>query len=289
MSATWIKPLTEIAHNVYPIPIFHNYVGGSVEEGLIGGSPGEDVQTYLNNCPYLSFIAINAYFCAEWHGDSCGSPSQGATTELRAALKRYVISRNVPAVTETNSGASLLAPRFAYVALGEFGAPIFAPWSLTMSYPESNQPYLLHDGRLANGAFQLRDAYQSLETALPMILLYAGTDKLKVFQAAAQGEQLSVSETVNGLPLRITGSSDGQAIVIHPSEKQFLIVGYDVDVSLQKPELVWPSIDNLRVHRVHWAASGWAVDGDPFYGIDQASHTLWIGLEYPQAVLVTLP
>ncbi|MGD0481556.1 MAG: beta-galactosidase [Terracidiphilus sp.] len=289
MSTTWIKPLTEAAHAAYPIPIFHNYVGGSVGDGLIGGSPGEDVQTYMENCPSLSFIAVNAYFCAEWHGDSCGAPSQAATTELRATLKRYAIWRNIPAVTETNSGASLVAPRFAYVALGEFGVPIFAPWSLTMSYPESRQPYLLPDGRLSNGAFQLRDAYQSLEKALPQILLYAGTDKLKVFQAPTRGQQLSVTDTVNGLPLHITGSSDGQAIVIHPAEKQFLIVGYNIDVSLKQQELVWPFIQNLHVQRVHWSTAGWVIDGDPFYGIDQASHTLWIGLEYPQAVLVTLP
>src|ERR1035437_1086319 len=289
LSTTWIKPLTEAAHAAYPIPLFHNYVGGSVEEGLIGGSPGEDVQTYLEDCPDLSFIAVNAYFCAEWHGDSCGSPSQAATDELRAALKRYAISRNVPAVTETNSGASPVAPRFAFIALGEFGAPIFAPWSLTMSYPESREPYVLPDGRLSNGAFQLRDAYQSLEMALPQILLYAGTDKLKVFQAPTKGQLLSVTDTVNGLPLHITGSSDGQAIVIHPAEKEFLIVGYNVDVSLKKPELVWPSIQDVHVQRVHWSPAGWVVDGDPFYGIDQASRSLWIGLEFPQAVLVTLP
>jgi hypothetical protein len=88
MSTTWIKPLTEAAHAAYPIPLFHNYVGGTVEEGLIGGSPGEDVQTYLEDCPNLSFIAVNAYFCADWHGDRCESPSSATTEELRAALKR---------------------------------------------------------------------------------------------------------------------------------------------------------------------------------------------------------
>jgi len=290
MSTTWIKPLTEAAHAAYPIPLFHNYVGGTVEEGLIGGSPGEDVQTYLEDCPNLSFIAVNAYFCADWHGDRCESPSSATTEELRAALKRYAISRNVPAVTETNSGASDLAPRFAYVALGEFGAPIFSPWALTVSYPESNQPYVLHDGRLANGAFKLRDAYQSLEMALAQILTYAGTDKLKVFQAPAEGQRLSMSDTINGLTLNISGSADGQAIVIHPVEKQFLIVGYSVDVSLKDQGLVWPVMQGLHVQRVHWSAAGWVVDGEPSdYGINQADHTLWIGLDYPQAVLVTLP
>lgn len=290
MSTTWIKPLTDTAHAAYPIPIFNNYVNGSLEPGLVGGSPGEDVQTYLEDCPNLSFIAVNAYFCAKWNGDHCDSWSQGATEELRAALHEYAISRNVPAVTETNSGASTVAPRFAYLALGDFGVPIFAPWALTMSYPESNQPYVLRDGRLANGAFELRDAYQSLETALPQILMYAGTDKLKVFQAPVEGQHFSSSDTVNGLQLHITGSADGQAIVIHPSEKQLLIVGYRVGVSLEKPEFVWPAIQGLDVQRVHWTAAGWVVDGEPSeYGINQSDRTLWIGLDYPQAILVTLP
>ncbi|MGD0479697.1 MAG: hypothetical protein ABSA42_05965 [Terracidiphilus sp.] len=289
MSTAWIKPLTEAGHAAYPIPIFNNYVNGSLEPGLVGGSPGEDVQTYLEDCPNLSFIAVNAYFCAKWNGDRCESPSQGATGELRTALQQYATSRNVPAVTETNSGVSAVAPRFAYIALGEFGAPIFAPWALTMSYPESNEPYILHDGRLANGALALQEAYLSMEMALPQILIYAGTDKLKVFQAPAEGQGFSVTGTVNGLPLHVTGSGDGQAIVIHPSEKQLLIVGYGVEVSLEKPELVWPAMQGLHVQRVHWSTAGWVVDGDPFYGIGQADRSLWIELQYPQVVLITLP
>ena len=289
MSTAWIKPMTEAGQAAYPIPIFLNYVNGSLEAGIIGGSPGEDVRTYLEDCPDLSFIAVNSYFCAKWHGDRCESPSQGATGELRAVLQQYATSRNVPAVTETNSGDSAVAPRFAYIALGEFGAPIFAPWALTMSYPESNEPYVLHDGRLADGAYELQGAYQSLEMALPQILIYAGTDKLKVFQAPTEGGHFSSSTTINGLPLDITGSADGQAIVIHPSGKQLLIVGNRVEISLEKPELVWPAMQCLHVKRVHWTPTGWMVDGDPFYGVDQADRTLWIDLEYPQAVLVTLP
>jgi hypothetical protein len=158
-----------------------------------------------------------------------------------------------------------------------------------MSYPESNEPYILHDGRLANGALALQEAYLSMEMALPQILIYAGTDKLKVFQAPAEGQGFSVTGTVNGLPLHVTGSGDGQAIVIHPSEKQLLIVGYGVEVSLEKPELVWPAMQGLHVQRVHWSTAGWVVDGDPFYGIGQADRSLWIELQYPQVVLITLP
>ena len=289
MSTTWIKPLTEAGHAAYPIPIFNNYVNGSIEPGLIGGSPGEDVQTYLEDCPNLSFIAVNAYFCAKWNEDHCESPSQGATGDLRATLHGYAFSRNVPAVTETNSGVSAVAPRFAYIALGEFGAPIFAPWALTMSYPESNEPYILHDGRLANGALALQEAYLSLESALPQILIYAGTDKLKVFQAPVADRQFSSSDTVNGLLIRISGSANGQAIAIHPSEKELLIIGYRVDVSVTSPKLEWPNMQAVQVQRVHWSVDRWVDDGEPLYGVNQTDHSLWIDMEPPQAVLVRLP
>jgi hypothetical protein len=289
LSTFWIKPLTEAGHAADPIPIFHNFVNGSTEPGLIGGSPGEDVKTYLDDCPELSFIAVNAYFCADWHGGGCAMPSKSTTDELQTALQRFQIGRNLPAVTETNSGNSAVAPRFSYIAVGDYGVSIFAPWALTTSYPESNQPYLLHDGRLANGTDKLREAYQSLEMALPQILIYAGTEKLKVFQAPASGQHFSREDSVAGLSLNVSGSDDGQAIVIHPSEKQLLVVGYRVNISLENPDLVWPRMQALQVKRVHWDGEKWAVDGDTFYGVDQTSKSLWISLEYPQAVLVTLP
>jgi hypothetical protein len=289
MSTTWIKPLTEAAKAAYPIPVFHNYVGGSLAEGMVGGSPGEDVQTYLDDCPDLSFIAVNAYLCAKWNEGGCESPSQAQTQELRETLKPYAISRNVPAVTETNSGSSLVAPRFAFVALGEFGVPIFAPWSLTMSYPESSEPYVLPDGRLANGAFQLRDAYQALKLALPQVLLYAGTDKQKVFQSPAIGKKMSADETVNGIEFQVSGPDDGQAIVTHPSANQILIVGYRATVSFKSPKFEFPEMQQLQVQRVRWTGNQWANEGETFYGVDQSSHSLWIDLEYPQAVLVALP
>jgi hypothetical protein len=35
--------------------------------------------------------------------------------------------------------------------------------------------------------------------------------------------------------------------------------------------------------------AGWTVEGDPYYGIYETNRRVWIGLEYPEAVLVTLP
>src|SRR5260370_25792180 len=111
--------------------------------------------------------------------------------ELREPVVRYLVGRNVPAITEINSGATPITSRLAYIAVGEFGVPIFAPWALTVSYPESNQPYVLNDGTLTNGAFALRDTYNSLANALSQISYYAGTAKLKAFMSDAPGRRFS--------------------------------------------------------------------------------------------------
>src|SRR6266704_2217771 len=153
LSYNWIRRITNAGAAVYPLPFFHNFVGGKVADWMVGGSPGEDVETYLKNCPNIWFIGVNSYFCAEWRPDnSCARPSEASIDELRAPLLRYRVSRNLPAITETNSGANPIASRLAYLAIGEFGAPIFAPWALTVSYPEPYAPYVLPDGTLANGA-----------------------------------------------------------------------------------------------------------------------------------------
>ena len=289
LSSRWIRPLTEIAHATYPIPIFHNFVNGSLEPQQVGGSPGEDVATYLRNAPDLSFIAVNAYFCSAWKDTTCPVPSDGKTEDFRATLRHFQVGRNIVAVTETNSGNTLVAPRFAFVALGEFATPIFSPWCLTVSYPEMYQPYLLADGRLGNGAAAFHDAVQALSLALPPILTYAGTEKIRVFQAPAIGQSYSTEETVNGLALDMSESRDGQAIVIHPTAKQLLIVGYRTEVSIRNKELVWPTIQKLQVTRVRWSGSGWVDAGAADYGVDQSSTSLYVELADPQAVLIALP
>jgi hypothetical protein len=289
LSENWIKPLTKVARSTYPIPIFHNFVNGSTEPGMVGGSPGEDVATYLANCPDLDFIGVNAYFCGHWNGTACEATSKASTAELEAVLEKFAISRNIVAVTETNSGNSAVAPRFAYDALGHHGVPIFAPWALTDSYPEASVPYVTRRGELANGAFELRDAYTSLKMALPQILMYAGTSALQVFQAPMAGQHFSTQGTINGLAVSVTGSADGQAIVIHPSAKQLLVIGYRTDISVSGPGFRWPAMQKLHVAGVHWTDSGWNADGDAYYEVNQSHGTLSLSLPYPQAVLITLP
>src|SRR5712691_3687203 len=279
LSYNWIRRITDAGAEVYPLPFFHNYVGGKVADWMVGGAPGEDVETYLKNCPNISFIGVNSYFCAEWRSDySCGREPQATVDELREPLLRYRVSRNLPAITEINSGVSPVTSRLAYIAVGEFGAPIFAPWALIVSYPESHEPYVLNDGTVANGAFALRDTYYSLSKALPQISYYAGTDKLKVFMSRLPRQRFSQTEDVNGLKVTVTGEDNGKAIVIHLSGDEFLIVGYRASVSFTDPAFQWPEMNRIRVEKVYWAGDHWNKDGEPTYGVDQSKKTLDIEL-----------
>jgi hypothetical protein len=288
MSYNWIRPLTDAGAAVYPLPFFHNFVGGEIADGMVGGAPGEDVATYLQNCPSVAFIGVNSYFCAEWRPDSsCARPSEATVDDLRGPLQRYSVGRNLPAITEINSGASAIAPRLAYIAVGEFGAPLFAPWALTASYPESYQPYVLSDGSLANGAFALRDTYSSLSKALPQVSYYAGSPKLKVFMSRSPGQRFSQTEDINGFRVTVTGVDNGQAIVIHPSSHDFLLLGFRSNVSFHDPVFQWPGLKQVRVEKVYWAGDRWVRDGEPAYGFNQSNRTLEIELDNPQAVRVT--
>ena len=288
LSYNWIRALTDAGAAEYSIPFFHNYVGGKIADWMVGGAPGEDVQTYLNNCPNISFVGVNSYFCAEWRPDnSCARESQATVEELREPLARYRVGRNLPAITEINSGATPVTSRLAYIAAGEFGAPIFAPWALTVSYPEPNEPYILSDETEANGAFALRDAYSSLRRALPQISYYAGTDKLKVFMSDSPGREFTQAENVNEFKVTVNGEKNGQTIVIHPTGHNFLAVGYRSRVSWSDPAFRWPEIKNLRVEKVIWAVGSWAREGEPSYGVDESKNTLSVDLDSPQAVLVT--
>jgi hypothetical protein len=288
LSYNWIRRLTDAGAAVYALPLFHNYVGGRVADWMVGGAPGEDVNTYLRNCPSISFIGVNSYFCAEWRWDNtCARESHATVDQLREPLNRYSVGRNLPAITEINSGSTPLTSRLAYIAVGEFGAPIFAPWSLTASYPEPYEPYVLKDGNLANGAFALRETYTSLSKALPQITYYATTDKLKVFMSHSSGQRFTQTEEVNGFKLTVSGEHNGQAIVIHPSQHHFLAVGYRSSVSLHDPAFQWPAMKNLEIRKVFWARDRWQSDGDPQYGVDQSQKRLSLDLDLPQAVLVT--
>ncbi len=288
LSYNWIRRITDAGAAVYPLPFFHNFVGGRVADWMVGGAPGEDVETYLKNCPNIAFIGVNSYFCAEWRSDnSCARPSEASVDELRAPLMRYRVGRNLPSISEVNSGANAIASRLAYLAAGEFGAPIFSPWALTVSYPEPYAPYVLPDGSLANGAFLLRDAYSSLSKALPQISYYAASDKLKVFLSRLPGQRFSQTEDVNGFKVAVTGEADGQLIVLHPSDHEFLLVGYRASVSLSDAAFRWPAMKAVHVEKGYWSGERWVKDGEPAYDINQSDLGLSVDLGVPQAVRVS--
>jgi hypothetical protein len=288
LSLNWIRRISDAGAAEYPLPLFHNYVGGKVADWMVGGAPGEDVETYLTNCPNLSFVGVNSYFCAEWGSDySCQRESRATLDELREPLSRYRVGRNLPAITEVNSGAGPIAPRLAYIAVGEFGVPIFAPWALTVSYPENHSPYVLADGTLANGAFMLRDTYFSLSKTLPQISYYAGTDNLKVFMSRLPGQRFSQTVDVNGFPVTVTGEDNGQAIVMHLPGHEFLLVGFRATVSLRDQAFQWPEMKKVSIEKVSWAGDHWRRDGEPNYNINQSLTTLHVELDIPQAVRVS--
>jgi hypothetical protein len=276
MSARWIKSLTDAGNEVYPLPFFANFVSGNkLVNWMVGGAPGEDVATYLQNCPHLSFVGRNHYL-----SNDC------SVNDMRAGLDEYRVGRNMPAITETNSGPDPIDARLAYISIGEYGAPIFAPWALNISYPTPYHPYVLADGTIANGGPGLRDCYTSIGKAMEQISTYAGTEVLKVFMASKPGSQFSSVQDVNGAKVTVGGQADGQAIVIHPSPNEFWIVGYRCHVTIDSELARWPALKQLRVESGHWEKGRWQMEGECWYVINQSTNTIGFTLDAPQVVRV---
>jgi hypothetical protein len=275
LSSRWIRRLTDTGAEVYPLPFFLNYVGGTIVDWMVGGAPGEDVATYLENCPHVSFIGLNLY-----------ADRMSTVNDLRSALERYAVGRNQPSITETNSDGGPVAPRLAFVAVGEFGAPIFAPWALNVSYPTRFEPYVTADGTLANGAPALRDSYTALGKALSPVSYYAGTLKQKVFMAQQPGRPFSTLSDLDGARIQVSGSGDGQAIVIHPAPGEFIVVGFRCRVSIWDDDYVWPDLRRVRVEAGRFEGNGWHAEGVPHATFNQASRSLGVTLATPQVVRV---
>ncbi len=275
LSANWIKPLTDAGGQAYPIPFYLNYAGGKLADWMVGGSPGEDVKTYLENCPYLTFVGLNPYL-----------PAESSVADFRSAISAYRVGRNLTAITECNSENSPVAQRLAYIAIGEFGAPFFAPWAISTSAPVWYQPYVLEDGTPANGAPALRDCYTSLSKALSQVSYYGGTDKLKVFMAQLPGQAFSHIRDINGAKVRVGGDANGQAMVIHPSANEFVIVGYRVHAAILGERFTWPALREVHVERGAWVGDRWTRQGEPYYYIDQSEQSINIELETPQVIRV---
>jgi hypothetical protein len=84
--------------------------------------------------------------------------------------------------------------------VGEYGSPLFAPWSLIVSYPEGHperqEPYVLKDGTLAHGAFALSEAYSGLRQAMACVSYFGGTERAKVFLADLPGTRFSQTKVM---------------------------------------------------------------------------------------------
>lgn len=253
-STTWLRAVTDAGAAAYKLPFIMNFVGGSLESWMVGGSPGEDVKTYMDNIPELTFVGVNNYV---------NDASDYSADEFRDTLSRYHVGRNIPAITETNSEESPVAERSLFQAVGEFGAPFFAPWSLVVSYPTPRKPYVLENGQLANGAFALASDYGLLNRALPAISYWGGTKHAKVFLADLPDTRFSKTQSMGDIQVTAAGSENGQVMVLQPSEHELILIGYRCQVTLNSEAPTWPAGSRIHIETGSWVGSKWTKEGKP--------------------------
>lgn len=256
-ASNWLRRVTGAGGEEYPIPFYMDFIGGKLAPWMVGGAPGEDAATYLKHCPFVKFIAMNLYV----FGDA-------TIDELRRKIEEYRVSRNITAISETNSDRSPWAARLAFLAVGEYGAPLFCPWALNVSFPEWGEPYVLANGELANGADGLRRAYVALRSALLPIALASGEDRLKVFLSHGREEV----RDVRGVRVAAINGADGQAMVIHSSDNEFLVIGWRSAVTIQTPISRWPQLKRAKIEAGRWDGARWIPDRTAkFLGIAEQS------------------
>src|SRR6266702_99104 len=91
----------------------------------------------------------------------------------------------------------------------------------------------------------------------------------------------------NHLSIPVAGEGNGQVIVLHLSDHEFLLVGYRASVSLKDPVFQWPAMKAILVEKGYWSGDRWVKDGAPGYDVNQSNLTLNLDLEGPQAVRVS--
>lgn len=275
LAANWLRPVTDAGAKAYLIPFFMNFVGGSLAESMLGGSPGEDVATYLDEIPALAFIGVNHY--PTW-GDDTPAPVSVPASALRRTLDRYRIGRNIPTLTETNSDNSPLAPRFLFISVGEYGSPLFAPWALSSSCPTDGEPYVQKDGTLANGAFALREAYTAIRKGGPAVAQFGGTDRAGVFLSEMPGYRFNKARNIAGVAVAVSGVNNGQAIAMRPSDREVLVVGFRCTVAVRTGGRA------VKVERGAWTGAEWKPEGA--LDAEVSSGEVRFRLQEPQAVRV---
>lgn len=275
LTTKWLGPMTDTGKAVYLLPFFVNFVGGQLTEWMVGGSPGEDVATYLENCPAIDFCGLNLYV----------QPGR-SINDLRGALLQYRVSRNLPSITEANSDLSQMAPRMAFMSVGEFGSPVFAPWALNVSYPKPFHPYIKPDGSIANDGPDLRDCYQTLNKIMVPVSLYAGTSQMKVFMAVQPGQEFSDTRNLGGRKVTVQGQDNGQAIIIQSGENEYIAAGYRCSISIDTAKAVWPDLKGISVETGHWQGLQWVAAEESHYTINQSSGQVSLTLATPAAVKI---
>src|ERR1035437_8541866 len=260
LASGWLRRVTEAGAQEYALPFYMDFVGGELA-GMVGGEPGEDVATYLKLCPRTAFVSMNLY---------SGSAREA---DLRRRIEPYRVERNIVAISETNSDRSAVAPRLAFLAIGDYTAPLFSPWAFNISWPTHGEPYVLKDGTLANGAFDLMRAYTGVERAAAPIALCAGTEKLKVLLDGEIGET-----EVAGAKVGVVYDPGGQLMILHPEPDEFLVIGWKASVTLETPMAKWPTLKKLRVEAGRWEGLRWSPAPDPVYYAVQGERAVRIRL-----------
>lgn len=276
-SKHWLHDVMTAGAKADKLPFFMNFVGGELEPGIVGGSPGEDVATYLHNLPHLTFIGLNNYV---------GDPATYSVKDFIKTLGRYKVGRNIPTVTETNSGLSQVAERSLFLSAGDFGSQLFTPWSLIISVPQRNRPYVLPDGELANGAFALGNVYALFRRALPAISYFGGTKDAAVFMANLPGHVFSESKRLGRITVRVSGSDNGKAMVIQPNPDEMILVGYHCTVSLSSSHADWPGLKGLDIVEGRWKGKRWTTQGKPIAEDPNPENPSLVRIYMPQAEVV---
>ena len=270
LASGWLRRVTEAGAQEYTLPFYMDFVGRTLG-GLVGGEPGEDVATYLNLCPRTTFVSMNLY---------SGSAREA---DLRQRMEPYRVEGNMVAISETNSDRGAVAPRLAFLAIGAYAAPLISPWAFNISWPTRGEPYVMKDGTLANGAFDLMRAYTGVERAAAPIALCAGTDKLKVL---LDGETRQTE--VAGAKVGVVYDPGGQLMVLHPEPDEFLVIGWKASVTLETPLAKWPALKKLRVEAGRWDGPRWVPAPDPVYYNVQSEREVRIRLfEEPMVIRVS--
>jgi hypothetical protein len=250
LASHWLRPLTEAGAQEYELPFYLN-----------DGLAYENIATYLKLCPRIAFVANDLY------------SRSASEDDLRWQVESHRTEGNIVAIAETNSDRSAVAPRLAFLAIGDYVAPLFSPWAINISWIIRGEPYILSDGTLANGAADLIRTYTCIGNAASPLALCAGTDKLRVFLEGGATEA-----EVAGAQVSVVYDPGGQIMILHPEPGEFVVIGWKVSVKLDTPLAKWPALKKLQVESGHWDGPRWVPSPAPVYYAVENEQTVRIRL-----------